>query len=479
MRTVINNTNANAVRRLEHGAKYKWSPLSGDTFYIFLSVVLFLGLVRVHSRTDYWRRDWPYQFLFPKSAMSRDRFEAIFWSLHLSDVEEDEENERKRGTPQFDRLFKIKPLYGEVVNACHTLFQPYQEICIDERMVASKARIGFRQYMRDKPTKFGYKLFVLADSRSGFTSNFFVYQGKDVRKVKQKEDGLSVTAVMDLMKFDCLGKGYHLYVDNFYTSPRLFLKLSQNHTAACGTIRTNREGFPKTTINDLPKKPERGDMRWLRRGNLLFARWMDTRVVNVCSTLHKAYSGATVQRRVKGPDGRWHRGPIDVPDACKDYNTHMGGVDLSDALIQYYSVLNKTMRWYKTFFYHFIDIAVVNSFILHQAVATCQHQTPLSQKRFREVLMQEMMEQAKTVAAVATPGPSRPSICLPVFRAGDGTQQRRKCVVCAAKEKEKAKQIEGYKPRDMKTPVYCSKCQVSLCFVPARNCFVEYHDKCS
>ncbi|CAJ1064729.1 piggyBac transposable element-derived protein 4-like [Xyrichtys novacula] len=40
----------------------------------------------------------------------------------------------------------------------------------------------------------------------------------------------------------------------------------------------------------------------------------------------------------------------------------------------------------------------------------------------------------------ATPGPSGTNTCMPEFRGGDGTQQRRKCVVCAAKEREKAKQ---------------------------------------
>uniref|UniRef100_A0A671VFS0 PiggyBac transposable element-derived protein domain-containing protein n=2 Tax=Sparus aurata TaxID=8175 RepID=A0A671VFS0_SPAAU len=478
LHSIINNTNANAVRRLAQGSKYKWFPLSVDSFYIFLSIILFFGLVHVHSRADFWRREWPYQFVFPKSSMSRDRFEAIFWSLHLSDVTEDEENERKRGTPQFDRLFKIKPLYGEIVNACNSLFQPYQNITVDERMVASKARIGFRQYMKDKPTKFGYKLFVLADSKTGYTSNFFVYQGKDKSKVKlrgQKDDGLSVTSVMDLMRFDLLGKGYHLYVDNFYSSPLLFNKLLKNHTAACGTIRTNREGFPRTTINDLPKKPERGDMRWIREGNLLFARWMDTKVVNLCSTFHKAYSGATVLRRVKRPDGNWHRAPVDVPDACRDYNINMGGVDLSDALIHYYSVHGKTMRWYKTFFYHFIDIAVVNSYILHKAVSSSHNQAPMSHKQFREDLMREMVEQAKALVAEATPRPSLTNTCMPVFRGSTGTQDRRKCVVCAAKEKVKAKQMPGYKIRDMKTPLYCSRCNVSLCLVPDRNCFLEYH----
>lgn len=53
-------------------------------------------------------------------------------------------------------------------------FQCSKEVAVDERMVRSKHRSGMRQYNKNKPTKWGLKLWVLADSDTGYTYNFNV-----------------------------------------------------------------------------------------------------------------------------------------------------------------------------------------------------------------------------------------------------------------------------------------------------------------
>lgn len=467
IKTIIDNTNEHAAQRKESGLRYKWTSVTVPDFYIFLVIVIFSGLVQVHTRSDMWRTQWPYQFLFPRNWMPRDRFEAIFWSLHLANIKEDEENQKKKGTPQYDRLFKIKPLYNQIVKACTTLYQPNKEISIDERMVASKARVSYKQYLRCKPTRHGYKLFVLADSRTGYTWNFFVYQGKNTkeRPTERGEAGLGFATVMDLMKFNLLGKGYHLYIDSFYTSTRLFKALANHDTVACGTIRQALVDFPKTSINDLPRHADRGDMRWMRKGSLLFIKWKDTKEVALCTNIHKASSGSRIARRVK-EDGQWIFKDITIPDAIKDFNKYMGGVDLSDTLIQFYCVLGKTMRWYKTFFYHFVDIAIVNSYILSKQVSLHNGQTPMTHKRFREVLMRQLAEESRVVADLdGAPYRTLTNTCMPMYFGEDATAQRKTCALCK-EEKKKAK-----------TPVYCSRCDVALCLTAKRNCFAKYHLK--
>ena len=78
------------------------------------------------------------------------------------------------------------------------------------------------QYMKVKPNKWGFKLFVLADSSNGYNVDFSVYTGKNNFPTGQY---LSYVCVMSLIDRRYLGSGYHVYMDNFYTSPKLFKDL--------------------------------------------------------------------------------------------------------------------------------------------------------------------------------------------------------------------------------------------------------------
>ena len=46
-------------------------------------------------------------------------------------------------------------------------------------MIPFKGRLSIKQYMKDKPTKWGIKVFVLADSRNGYTVRLQIYALKN------------------------------------------------------------------------------------------------------------------------------------------------------------------------------------------------------------------------------------------------------------------------------------------------------------
>ena len=65
-------------------------------------------------------------------------------------------------------------------------------------MIPFKGRISFLQYMKDKPTKWGIKVYVLADSTNGYVYRFQIYTGKQVNE-NSSSMGLCTRVVVDLM----------------------------------------------------------------------------------------------------------------------------------------------------------------------------------------------------------------------------------------------------------------------------------------
>ena len=112
------------------------------------------------------------------------------------------------------------------------------------------------------------------------------------------------------------------------------------------------------------KTAKRGDMRYVRLDGMLALQWMDNRPVAMCTTMHEANTFQLVRRTSKDRKGVYQAMEVKQPQAVFDYNQFMGGVDKSDQIIGTYNVLMKCVRWWKTIFFHIVDIAIVNSYLL-------------------------------------------------------------------------------------------------------------------
>lgn len=231
---------------------------------------------------------------------------------------------------------------------------------------------------------------------------------------------------------------------------------------ACGTYREVRKDCPRTTNNALKSQDPRGTIRWIREGPLVFVKWLDSREVAMCSTIHPAYAGETVNRRFKGPDGGWVNQAVPCPTPVTHYNKHMGGVDLSDQLIQYYSTHHKTMRWYWTLFYPFLDISATNAYLLHRELCQEKKQAPMTHRAFLEELTAQLCE-----VTVAVP-PSEQHMPVPIASQDDPSKKasygRRGCMHC--RKTLQKEQLTQWK---------CKTCDVALCVILDRNCFDEWH----
>ncbi len=49
-----------------------------------------------------------------------------------------------------------------------------------------------------------------------------------------------------------------------------------------------------------------------------------------------------------------------------EYNTYMGGCDLSDMLASFYRVEHKCVKWYKRIFLWALNVAIINGWLLYR-----------------------------------------------------------------------------------------------------------------
>ena len=156
-------------------------------------------------------------------VISRDRFTQINKFLHFSD---------DSGLRNADKPHKVRYVLDECRRSFQAEYAPNREVAIDEAMVPFKGRLGMKQYMRDQPV-----------SVSAYCHNFDVDVGKS-NTCCDCHVWLSIKGgYRPLLK-----KGHLIYTDNFYTSPQLADYLYTQDTYLCGTIRTNRNGYPKQLV---------------------------------------------------------------------------------------------------------------------------------------------------------------------------------------------------------------------------------------
>ncbi|XP_056000557.1 piggyBac transposable element-derived protein 4-like [Ostrea edulis] len=178
--------------RLSYASQGSWQPLTEEELYRFLGIILYMSVVKFQSIDRYWSTHALYRNNPVPGIMSRNRFQAILSFLQVTPPAD---------INKAEKLTRIQSLVDHVCEKSKELYQPYREIAVDERMVASKHKFsGIRQFIKDKPVRFGIKLWVVACNMSGYTYNFFVYLGKNNTIFTDKTKGIGFNVTITLCK---------------------------------------------------------------------------------------------------------------------------------------------------------------------------------------------------------------------------------------------------------------------------------------
>ncbi|GBN32390.1 hypothetical protein AVEN_133528-1 [Araneus ventricosus] len=103
-----------------------------------------------------------------------------------------------------------------------------------------RGRLSYVQCNRSKRARFGIKFYKICESSSGYCLSFKIYIGN----VTDPNLPASTNVVLSLCE-PLLDKGHTLFIDNRYSSPDSFRRLTDRQTNVISTVRQNRENKPE------------------------------------------------------------------------------------------------------------------------------------------------------------------------------------------------------------------------------------------
>ncbi|KAM3626100.1 uncharacterized protein V6R79_022451 [Siganus canaliculatus] len=468
--TIVQQSNLYCMQKNPYSAL----KLDRNELEQFIGTLVYMSIVHLPRPRMYWSSEC--RVAQVSDVMSRDRWEEIKKFIHFND-------NSNAAVNSDDKLFKIRPIIESLLPKCQGLPQD-QMLSVGEHMVPFKGRSTLKQYFSKKPYKWGYKIFVLCDAK-GLVHSFDIFTGRIEPVPGEPDIGASGNVVLKFAQVIHGAVNRLLYFENCFSSLYLFAALAHKGIPSLGSVQQSRlQGCSFSTDAEMKQKG-RGTFEEKRTVvdsvEIRAVKWFDSRGVIVASTFASAQPVSNIERSDRKLKKKVS---VECPKIISLRNKFMGGVDALDALIAYYRIQIKSKKYYHRLFFHFVDMVIVNSWLLYQrdcdslkvprkkqkdlldfrtsiAQALCMLGKDMSRKRgWPSFVVEREFEKKKHR------GPAKAIPALEVRSDSVGHWP----VVERVRQRCKFPNCRG------QTVFRCSKCNVHLCLNKNKNCFREFHE---
>lgn len=377
---------------------------------------------------------------FFSSVMSYKRFLFLLACVRFDDLR------TRIDRLKSDKLAAIRSLFEHIVQQFSLVFRPSEYVTIDEQLVGFRGHCSFRQYLPNKPNKYGIKIFAMVDARNFYCSKMEVYTGKQPDgpyAVSNSPEDIVCRLIEPIHN-----TGRNVTVDNWYTSIPLAIRLLHDHRLTLvGTIRKNKAQIPPAFQANKDRQQFSTIFGFTKEMTLLSYVPKKRKAVMLLSTFHNSdtIDPSTYDQK--------------KPEVLTFYNLTKGGVDTADKLCATYNVGRRTRRWPMVLFFHLLNTSAINARVI------CISNTDNSFERstFLKQLAHELVRPLQIIRSQDSHIPKNirkrlreelniPEEPIPEQPAG----QRKRCYYCPWSRNRSTKQI-------------CFKCHKNACGEHLRN----------
>lgn len=345
-------------------------------------MLIAMSLVKKEDVKEYWNNSRLLCTPGIQELMPCSRFCQLYRNLVLRPITDTDEN---------NDMLKIKRIRDRIISNSRTLCEPERHLSLDECMVPFSGCHTWKVFLKSKPVKYGFKAYVLAEASTGYILNWHVHTGDPMTS---SEESSTFRIVRKLCK-PYEDRGFYVFMDRYYSGLRIFRYLSLRGFGACGTIMSNRLKLSGAVKEDL-ENFDYLDYDFYQFGKeILLTAWKDKKLITMLSTVYST-NIIKYRRIIKGRDENNKSTPgyedIEKPLTIAEYAKFMGGVDRFDKMLYNYHFYHKNCRWYIRIFTHFLELAILNSYVIYTKQCKRKHHIPMSRYCFHEYLAKELVK---------------------------------------------------------------------------------------
>ena len=134
-------------------------PLAKTSCWPPILCFILMGIVHMPTTAMYWSSEVFFGIRGIQMVMTYNRFCQVLRYFHASD----RSLEPPRGSDQYDRLFKVRPVMDILLATFRKYYVLSRDVAVHEAMIGFTGRLSFWQYMPAKPIKRGIKCWMLCD----------------------------------------------------------------------------------------------------------------------------------------------------------------------------------------------------------------------------------------------------------------------------------------------------------------------------
>ena len=355
-----------------------WKPVTKDELMAFIPMNIAMGIVSLPKLDQYWSTDPILSHPWFRTIMSRDQFREILRYIHVVVNMQSPSH----SDPNYDKLWKIRPLITALEKNCRELYSPHPQLSVDESMIGKKC-LSFIQYMPAKPVKWGVKVWVLCDSSMGTYA--LLMSTPERTPVVLLCTPMDLHTVLSWSLYSPIWRKAISFTPITTTQAPNSLKIYGRRVpmqvVLCELTESTFQIF--WSLNLEISLTEGHKCLPTTRAPLL-SGGVTTKMCMHC----QHFSSMLLLKS---------RGKVVVlqsafPGIIHDYNLFMGGVDLADQAMCYYSVGRKSMKWWRHVFWCMHDHAIINAHVIYKANTATSLSKPIPNLKFRLLLTQQLVE---------------------------------------------------------------------------------------